>query len=70
VPPKGPPNVQLIITDDVGFGAPSTFGGSVPTAALDRVAKAGLRHTKLHSTALCSPTRGPACFCNRDEDLS
>jgi hypothetical protein len=57
VPPKGAPNVLLIMTDDVGFGAPSTFGGVIPTPALDRVAKAGLRYTQMHSTALCSPTR-------------
>jgi arylsulfatase len=57
VPPKQAPNVLLIMTDDVGFGAPSTFGGVIPTPALDRIAKAGLRYTCMHSTALCSPTR-------------
>ena len=57
VPPKGAPNVLLIMTDDVGFGAPSTFGGVIPTPALDRIAKSGLRYTQFHSTALCSPTR-------------
>jgi uncharacterized protein (TIGR03000 family) len=57
VPPKGAPNILLIMTDDVGFGAPSTFGGVIPTPALDRVAKMGLRFNKVHSTALCSPTR-------------
>jgi arylsulfatase len=57
VPPKGAPNVLLIMTDDVGFGAPSTFGGVIPTPSLDRVAKMGLRYTQFHSTALCSPTR-------------
>ncbi len=57
VPPKGAPNVLLIMTDDVGFAAPSTFGGVIPTPALDRIAKAGLRYTQFHSTALCSPTR-------------
>ncbi len=57
VPPKGAPNVLLIMTDDVGFGAPSTFGGVIPTPALDRIANAGLRFSQFHSTALCSPTR-------------
>jgi arylsulfatase len=57
VPPKQAPNVLLIMTDDVGFGAPSTFGGVIPTPALDRLAKTGLRYTCMHSTALCSPTR-------------
>jgi arylsulfatase len=53
VPPKGAPNVLLIMTDDVGFGAPSTFGGVVPTPAMDRIAKSGLRYTNFHSTSLC-----------------
>ncbi|MBX9621710.1 MAG: arylsulfatase [Alphaproteobacteria bacterium] len=57
VPPKSAPNILLIMTDDVGFGAPSTFGGTIPTPALDRIAKMGLRYTQFHSTALCSPTR-------------
>ena len=57
VPPKGAPNVLLIMTDDAGYAAPSTFGGVIPTPALDRVAAGGLRYTNFHSTALCSPTR-------------
>jgi arylsulfatase len=57
VPPKGAPNILLIMTDDTGFGAPSTFGGVVPTPNLDRIARDGLRYTNFHSTALCSPTR-------------
>jgi arylsulfatase A-like enzyme len=57
VPPKQAPNILLIMTDDSGFGVPSTFGGVIPTPALDRVAKAGLRYNNIHSTALCSPTR-------------
>jgi arylsulfatase len=57
MPPQGAPNVLLILTDDVGFGAPSTFGGVIPTPALDEVAAQGLRFTTFHTTALCSPTR-------------
>src|SRR5262245_48059240 len=57
VPPKGAPNVLLIMTDDAGYGISSTFGGVIPTPAMDRVAKMGLRYTQFHSTALCSPTR-------------
>ncbi|CAN5123536.1 arylsulfatase [soil metagenome] len=57
VPPKGAPNVLLIMTDDVGFGAPSTFGGVIPTPALDQLGAEGLRYSQFHSTALCSPTR-------------
>ena len=56
-PPKGAPNVLLIMTDNSGFGVPSTFGGVIPTPALDRIAKEGLRYTNFNSTALCSPTR-------------
>ena len=57
VPPKGAPNVLLIMTDDAGYGVASTFGGVIPTPALDRIANNGLRYTNFHSTALCSPTR-------------
>jgi len=57
VPPKGAPNVLLIITDDAGYGVASTFGGVIPTPALDRIANNGLRYTNFNSTALCSPTR-------------
>jgi len=56
-PPKGAPNVLLIMTDDSGFGVPSTFGGVIPTPSLDRIAANGLRYTNFNSTALCSPTR-------------
>src|SRR5437762_3756671 len=57
VPPKGAPNILLIMTDDQGYGVSGTFGGVIPTPALDRIAKAGLRYIQFHSTALCSPTR-------------
>ena len=57
VPPKGAPNVLLVMTDDSGFGVPSTFGGVIPTPTMDRLAKTGLRFNNIHSTALCSPTR-------------
>jgi arylsulfatase len=53
--PKGAPNVLLIMTDDVGFGASSTFGGPIPTPTYDKLAKAGLRYNMFHTTALCSP---------------
>ena len=57
VPPKGAPNVLLIMTDDTGFGAGSTFGGVIPMPTLDRLASQGLRYTNMNSTALCSPSR-------------
>jgi arylsulfatase A-like enzyme len=57
VPPRGAPNILLIMTDDTGFGVSSTFGGVIPTPNLDRIANNGLRYTNFNSTALCSPTR-------------
>jgi arylsulfatase A-like enzyme len=57
VPPKEAPNILLIITDDAGFGVPSTFGGVIPTPTMDRIANEGLRYNRIFSTALCSPTR-------------
>lgn len=57
MPPKDAPNVLLIITDDAGFGVPSTFGGVIPTPTMDKLAQEGLRYNRMFSTALCSPTR-------------
>jgi len=57
VPPKGAPNILLIMTDDQGYGVSGTFGGVIPTPASDSVAASGLRYTEFNSTALCSPTR-------------
>jgi arylsulfatase len=55
--PAGAPNILLILTDDVGFGASSTFGGPIQTPNFQRVADRGLRYNCFHTTALCSPTR-------------
>ena len=57
MPPKGAPNVLLVLVDDAGFGVTSTFGGVIPTPTLDKLAANGLRYTQMHNTALCSPTR-------------
>ena len=57
VPPKGAPNILLIMTDDQGYGISGTFGGVIPTPTMDRIAKMGLRYTEFHSTSLCSPSR-------------
>src|SRR4029079_9620553 len=54
---KGAPNVLLIMTDDQGYGVSGTFGGVVPTPAMDRVAQMGLRYTQFCSNAPCSPKR-------------
>lgn len=56
-PPEGAPHVLVILIDDVGFGASSAFGGPVSTPTFERVASAGLKYTRFHTTALCSPTR-------------
>ena len=55
--PKGAPNVVIVLIDDVGFGATSTFGGPIQTPTLDKLASMGLRYNNFHTTALCSPTR-------------
>ena len=48
---------MIVLIDDIGFGAASTFGGPIPTPTLDRLAQDGLRYNNFHTTALCSPTR-------------
>jgi arylsulfatase len=55
--PRGAPNVLIVMTDDVGFAATSTFGGPIPTPTFDALAAQGLRYNRFHTTALCSPTR-------------
>jgi arylsulfatase len=55
--PEGAPNVVIVLIDDIGFGATSTFGGPIKTPAFDKLAQNGLRFNRFHTTALCSPTR-------------
>jgi arylsulfatase A-like enzyme len=55
--PAGAPNVLVVLLDDEGYGQSGTFGGLIPTPTLDRLAAGGLRYTRFHVTALCSPTR-------------
>lgn len=55
--PAGAPNVVVVLLDDVGFGAASTFGGPVETPTLESLAREGLRYTRFHTTGICSPTR-------------
>lgn len=55
--PKGAPNVLMILTDDIGFGASSAFGGPVPTPTLEALAARGIKYNRFNTTALCSPTR-------------
>jgi arylsulfatase len=68
-PPKGAPNVLLIMTDDAGYGISSTFGGVIPTPSLDRIAANGLRYTQMHSVALCSPTRAALITGHNHHDV-
>jgi len=56
-PPAGAPNILVILLDDVGFGASSAFGGPINTPVAERLAKNGLKYTRFHTAALCSPTR-------------
>ncbi len=56
-PPTGAPHVVVILLDDLGFGVSSAFGGPIRMPTADRLASAGLRYTRFHTTALCAPTR-------------
>jgi len=56
-PPKGAPNVLIILIDDAGFGSSSAFGGPCNTPTAERLAAGGLKFNRFHTTALCSPTR-------------
>ncbi|TCM20370.1 arylsulfatase [Novosphingobium sp. PhB165] len=55
--PKGAPNILIVLLDDVGFGAASTFGGPAQTTALDALAHDGLRFNRFHTAGICSPSR-------------
>ncbi|SCW61950.1 arylsulfatase [Sphingobium faniae] len=55
--PKGAPNIVVIMLDDAGFGQYATFGGAIPSPALDELAKDGLRYNRFHTAGICSPTR-------------
>ena len=57
LPPSGAPNVLVVLLDDVGFGASTTFGGPCRTPTADRLAERGLKFNRFHTTALCAPTR-------------
>jgi arylsulfatase len=54
---KGAPNILIVVTDDVGFAASSTFGGAIPTPAMDRVAAEGVRFNDFNTKAVCAPSR-------------
>lgn len=56
-PPKGAPNILIVLLDDVGFGTTSAFGGPCHTPNIEKLAAAGIKYTRFHTTALCSPTR-------------
>jgi len=64
-PPKGAPNVLIILLDDVGFAASSAFGGPCQTPNFEKLASGGLKYNRFHTTALCSPTR-QACLTGRN----
>jgi arylsulfatase A-like enzyme len=56
-PPKGAPNVIIVLIDDAGFGSSSAFGGPCQTPNAEKLAAGGLKYNRFHTTALCSPTR-------------
>jgi arylsulfatase A-like enzyme len=64
-PPKGAPNVLIVLIDDAGFGSSSAFGGPCYTPNAERLAAGGLKYNRFHTTALCSPTR-QACLTGRN----
>jgi arylsulfatase A-like enzyme len=68
-PPKGAPNIVLVLLDDVGFGQFSAFGGGVPSPNMEKLAAQGLRFNRFHTTALCSPTRA-AMLTGRNHHMS
>jgi arylsulfatase A-like enzyme len=68
--PKGAPNILVVLTDDVGFGAASTFGGPIPTPTLDMLAKSGLRYNEFHTVGLCSPTRAALLTGRNHHDVA
>src|ERR1700760_3695399 len=68
-PPKGAPNVVIIMLDDVGFGMTSTFGGSIPTPYLDTLAMQGIMYNRFHTTAICGPSRA-ALLTGRNHHIS
>lgn len=68
-PPKGAPNVVVIMLDDVGFGMTSTFGGSIPTPHLDSLANQGITYNRFHTTAICGPSRA-ALLTGRNHHVS
>jgi arylsulfatase A-like enzyme len=56
-PPKGAPNILIVLIDDAGFGSSSAFGGPCNTPNIEKLANGGLKYARFHTTALCSPTR-------------
>lgn len=69
-PPKGAPNVLIVLLDDVGFGQTSTFGGLIPTPNLDKLAAEGLRYNRFHTTAICGPSRAALLTGRNHHDAS
>lgn len=68
-PPKGAPNVLVVLIDDVGFGATSAFGGPCNTPVAERLAGDGVKLTRFHTTALCSPTRQAMLTCRNHHSV-
>ncbi|HEY4325187.1 MAG TPA: arylsulfatase, partial [Mucilaginibacter sp.] len=68
-PPKGAPNVIIVLLDDVGFGMTSTFGGSIPTPYMDTLAMHGIMYNRFHTTSICGPSRA-ALLTGRNHHVS
>src|SRR5262245_20157688 len=52
-----PPNIIVIMADDLGFSDIGCYGSEIATPNLDRLAKKGLRFTQFYNTARCCPSR-------------
>jgi len=52
-----PPNILLILADDLGFSDAGCYGGEIDTPNLDGLARGGLRFTQFYNTARCWPSR-------------
>jgi arylsulfatase A-like enzyme len=52
-----PPNILLVLVDDMGFSDIGCYGSEIPTPNLDKLAAGGLRFTQFYNTGRCCPTR-------------
>ncbi|MBH53928.1 MAG: arylsulfatase [Opitutaceae bacterium] len=54
---ENPPNIILVVADDMGFSDAGCYGGEIQTPILDGLAESGLKFTQMYSTGRCWPSR-------------